>query len=401
MVGATSSADGQSGTVPKPTIADKDKVLKGDGTWGTAGTSVEANPSGTATSTMTKLEVDGTIYDFNATSAVSELTDVELTNLADGEILKYDATLQKWLNVTESGGGSGVYFERVLWEDSSGYDSNSSNSVLLSDKITNYDVLVIEASRTTDTEIRNQEFILVSMIDKTGTNWFPLDVIGTETNRVVTCNYVDETHLILGHWTYQRPVKYYKITGLKFGSVTPIIFSEREREVGVWIDNKPLYARTVNTGGSVPSGATLIQRLTQTGYDTLYYTKTTDTPGCGSYNTLGIPTVKYTQDEQVIGTWLGKPLYQKTIVKEATYQGATTLTLTEIDNTMLIKNAFGSHVSNAFGNRYVYNICSCPYIEFPYDIDATGANNKYYFNMSSSSIPTRIELTIQYTKTTD
>lgn len=35
FVGATSSADGQSGLVPTPLIADKDKYLKGDGTWDT------------------------------------------------------------------------------------------------------------------------------------------------------------------------------------------------------------------------------------------------------------------------------------------------------------------------------------------------------------------------------
>lgn len=34
MVGATSSATGEAGFVPAPKIADKDKYLKGDGTWG-------------------------------------------------------------------------------------------------------------------------------------------------------------------------------------------------------------------------------------------------------------------------------------------------------------------------------------------------------------------------------
>ena len=37
MVGATSSADGKKGVVPQPLIADKDKFLRGDGTWQTAG----------------------------------------------------------------------------------------------------------------------------------------------------------------------------------------------------------------------------------------------------------------------------------------------------------------------------------------------------------------------------
>ena len=39
-------------------------------------------------------------------SALSDLTDVDLTNIADGQILKWDATNSKWVNANESGGGS-------------------------------------------------------------------------------------------------------------------------------------------------------------------------------------------------------------------------------------------------------------------------------------------------------
>lgn len=38
-------------------------------------------------------------------SALSDLTDVDLNNLANGQILKWDATNQKWINANESGGG--------------------------------------------------------------------------------------------------------------------------------------------------------------------------------------------------------------------------------------------------------------------------------------------------------
>lgn len=95
---------------------------------------------------------------------------------------------------------------------------------------------------------------------------------------------------------------------------SPIIYSDVEREVGVWRDNKPLYAKTVTTGGSVPSGATLIHREALEGYDCIYYTKLADVAGSGEYNTLAIPNVHYSTDEQVIGTWIdGQTLYQKTV----------------------------------------------------------------------------------------
>lgn len=40
-------------------------------------------------------------------SALSGLTDVDLTNIADGQILKWDATNSKWVNANESSGSSG------------------------------------------------------------------------------------------------------------------------------------------------------------------------------------------------------------------------------------------------------------------------------------------------------
>lgn len=39
-------------------------------------------------------------------SALSDLTDVDLTDIADGQILKWDATNSKWINANESGGYS-------------------------------------------------------------------------------------------------------------------------------------------------------------------------------------------------------------------------------------------------------------------------------------------------------
>ena len=56
---------------------------------------------------------------------------------------------------------------------------------------------------------------------------------------------------------------------------TPAVhYSTDEQVIGTWIDGKTLYQKTVTTGGNVPSGATLIQRISQTGYDTIQYTKT-------------------------------------------------------------------------------------------------------------------------------
>ena len=69
-----------SGLVPPATVSgDSGKYLKGDGTW--------ATPSG---------------------GALANLSDVDLTSLANGQVLTYNSTSQKWENATGGGSGSTV-----------------------------------------------------------------------------------------------------------------------------------------------------------------------------------------------------------------------------------------------------------------------------------------------------
>ena len=72
MTGATASAAGTHGLVPTPSAGDNDKFLGGDGTWK------------------------------DVPSALSGLNDVTLTNPTEGQLLRYDATAQKWKNYTPS-----------------------------------------------------------------------------------------------------------------------------------------------------------------------------------------------------------------------------------------------------------------------------------------------------------
>lgn len=64
FTGATDLAPGTVGNVPAPTIADKDKYLKGDGTWGTpsgggGGSSVEITPTLSTGRKIAEFEIDG------------------------------------------------------------------------------------------------------------------------------------------------------------------------------------------------------------------------------------------------------------------------------------------------------------------------------------------------------
>lgn len=66
MTGATATEDGESGLVPAPSTTDKDKYLKGDGSWATppgGGTTVIPNPQGTPTDTLSTIGIGDTIFD--------------------------------------------------------------------------------------------------------------------------------------------------------------------------------------------------------------------------------------------------------------------------------------------------------------------------------------------------
>lgn len=150
------------------------------------------------------------------------------------------------------------------------------------------------------------------------------------------------------------------IYGINTGTIlAPMIYSTEEREVGVWVDDKPLYAKTISF--TAPSGSGNHSIMDVSGLDidslvdvagkgyyqdylytfptrtaflsieqdylkfnvsndnwggyamdvTLFYTKTTDVAGSGSYGSLGIPMEHYDNTERVVGTYFGDTLYAK------------------------------------------------------------------------------------------
>lgn len=76
MTGATSGAAGSKGLVPAPAAGKQGAFLRGDGTW--------------------QAETD----------ELSELGDVNLSSVTDGQVLKYDSASSKWVNGNGGGGGS-------------------------------------------------------------------------------------------------------------------------------------------------------------------------------------------------------------------------------------------------------------------------------------------------------
>lgn len=198
----------------------------------------------------------------------------------------------------------------------------------------------------------------------------------------------------------------------------PTIYSEEEREVGVWKDGKPLYQKTVvvnspaydtdwhnvshgisnidsiirvngaiknaesgsaeefydlsvyrpnsQTGivvGATKTNVTYINNWLESATElwvTLQYTKTTDTAGSGTWTPTGQYAEHYSTDEQIIGTWVdGKTLYRKVIVfdssKVIAHGSWTNTTIDFIADTFVLSQGIAGDGAVFAINAYVNN----------------------------------------------
>lgn len=318
-------------------------------------------------------------------STLEGLTDVDLTSPTDGQALVYDGANGKWINggvVGSGGGGSAKYSEAVLWENSSGSSFSPENpvTITLSDSISNYEMLAFIFSNNGDRNYRHTSIIPISCIEKNG-NFFNSTVLGGHEYNAPSCAWISNTSIKLYGFSSNYPMVCYKVIGIKWETMqTALIFSEEEREVGVWTDGKPLYQKTVSFG-ALPNNTTknvahgiqnadfinpinvfafypnaqhntsipafslynvangIVVNVSNTDieitartdvsaytncYVTLLYTKTTDTAGSGTWTTMGEYAHHYSTSEKVIGTWIdGKPWYEKTFSTGWTISAST------------------------------------------------------------------------------
>lgn len=234
----------------------------------------------------------------------------------------------------------------------------------------------------------------------------------------------------------------------------PLIYSDEEREIGVWRDGKPLYQKVVKstttptanawntvalppdisvkifdayyvrTTGAIDkfslyrsdtnpvemlvcslSDSTVYYRISSPFVANfsefviiIQYTKTTDTAGSGRWTTQGTLAQHYSTTERLIGTWVdGKPLYQKTI-----HIGALTPTdnivahgIGNIERVIDIKG-YSDQGGRWFPLPYVQTQNLIGYQEKVY-VDGTNV----YVNLLNDDYISDCYVTIQYTKTTD
>ena len=371
---------------------------------------VEANPSGSATAgDLTKLKAD--------------LDDVSITNVQNGQIIKWNSTTSKWENSNESSGGSG---HTIIDENGNSMTARAglqfTGGANVSDDSTNNKTIVDVASAggidgvfiDTDNVIQSATSIPSGTSTYTATEdcVVAYQLVATESgcNIQINDNIVDglltgsNYNVVSGNAYLKKGqvIKFvqtstdagtYTVYGIQTGTThskfQPVIYSTEEREIGVWTDGKPLYQKTytatitsgtqwIDTGldagdSIVESKGVLLQNngdiLTLASGDsgvnaginsmsvgvvtsgkwavlfrtnnndargnltlTLLYTKGTDTAGSGSWTPQGVPTHHYSTDEQVVGTYLGETLYEKTFYNLNLTRGSWTTIAHSISN---------------------------------------------------------------------
>ena len=420
----------QNGTVPKPTAAEvsANKFLRADGSWANGGGGGGA-------------------------SEFADLDDVSFSNLQNGQIPKYNSTTQKWENANESGGtvtdvtvdgtsvvnGQGVAEITTPEANEISYD-NQTSGLTATDVQSAIDEIAQGGGGGGNVDDVEVNGVSVVNAQKVAEITSYKEVTQAQYNALPSSKLSDDVMYCIkdAHGADGYP---------------PLIYSDEEREVGVWRDGKPLYQKTIiTTTASAISTDKVVGDATglnivnifqfrcgwvydnYTGYIysiytnekvqlytdgddiieshstanandqqliyTIQYTKDSDTPGSGTWTTQGGYAHHYSTSEHVVGTWTdGKPLYEKTIPLTFTINSNNILEI-DIGSNIIVQNAKGycSSYTGQYLDLFAHintaglNYSLGAWIEIPY-LKIRGGTGMYGSYTG--------DLTIQYTKTTD
>lgn len=215
------------------------------------------------------------------TDEIAELEDVELTDLANGQILKYNATTQKWENAEDSGGseveanpsgtatgtltklgidgtvyeiqgggggtgGSSVYSENQLYKASVDFFQNISVTWDWEE----YDAYIFSAHDTCLTTSYKQNGDSTILTKAQIKNLIDTELIQYLYRGNGYATYVFSDSTITAN-TNGGGLFITEIIGLKFGILSPIIYSTEEQVIGTWTDGKPLYQKTLKSNSGI------------------------------------------------------------------------------------------------------------------------------------------------------
>lgn len=397
------------------------------------------------TTPLTTIIVDVVIFSASGgggSSTFAGLSDVDFTNLQNGQIPKYNSTTQKWENANESGGGGdtvnvyGTFIDtNNIIQSSTAFQSTMSYTATEDCYITFY---LVGNNNSSAQILIDNNWIASNYYDGTYGNGIGFYLKNGQTISVSgTASNIDSAYMVYGIQQGSN------VIGL--GDC----YSTSEREVGCWTDGKPLYQKTLtiehfnidtplgqryygyfniaqyinnvdlmwvdsdmshiiitsverqDIDGEYQSGDMVIYSATSRSdvelVLTVLYTKTTDTAGGGSWTPDGTPTVHYDGNEKIIGTWFGETLYEKTVSFTLASSHATSYThgIANIDKIVDYKGIFNRgddtyiHLDFARWDTNEQDLIGC-------QINKTTIS---VFVNSSDYYGQTVYVTIQYTKT--
>ena len=346
------------------------------------GTTVVANPTGTATDTLNKLQVDETIYSVeggggNANiwtgtqeeleEVFDELEDGTQINITDDEqeVVEggtiystdeqviglwtnnkplYKRTISFTFSSTQNLGGNLYHDAQDLSSVIPNIDEvmpDVSNSYYeISNGIRGFIAILPEDARIDlYTTYQRTNVTAVVTLQYTKTTDSPLDlVVGKSTMYIASSDCYSTVEKEVGCWKDGKPL-YQRVFDLGSDlAITQNAFTNTTIDASnmeTLVDAKAIYSTGVTIYNVIANISNNIIRLQADRNDTnisaryiiLQYTKTTDTAGSGQYTPASGKAIHYSTDEQVIGTWVdGSTVYQKIILHSGVIAGAQTAT---------------------------------------------------------------------------
>lgn len=406
---------------------------------------IEFNTQEAATEVLTRLKANNTVYNLGGGTEVVANPSESATD--DLETIKIGDTVY---DIPGGGGSSTNYgkFKCDLLFNTPATTTAWRNPIEIcsEEKVKEYDAVYITAnSNDTYGEYTEGSFVLVTELHATLFKY--VGKINPDSDGIDGYALNIENGKFYARCSTGKRLKVYKVYGLKFENKLinrSDIYSEEEREVGVWTDGKPLYQKTWifdnlvnfpnNTWTSIVNNVTIPfdyivtcdgfqEEQTAVEFDmwfdtssnslrakslrtenetikgfTLKYTKTTDQPGSGTWTPEGQLAHHYSTSEKIVGTWIdGSTVYEKTFNVGAISAGNDVRVSAQLNIAKVIRLSGNAHSSNY--NQWVE-------INFPhqnisaYIVTAVYIESSQEINIHTGTDFTLDEcyITLQYTK---
>lgn len=312
------------------------------------------------------------------TDALADLTDVDLNNPTDGQVLKYDATSQKWSNSTGGGGGSDVTITPTLstGQKLADYSIDGTSGAIYMPTVASGDLIINPSEEPTDTLTK------IGVSSSIEDAYLSNGKIATSAGYYITCP-LDKT-LVNGTYTVRvrDGASTYNFEVTYSGSTITKSWSSGS-------NNYTLTITSTTAGMSYYSGS----------YRNIYCDIVKMIPQMDVYSVGGI---NYSTTEQVIGTWIdGKPIYQKTFyTADLNYSTVkTNINVGSISGIDMVVSLTGILANASKTARY----------QVPFPTPSSGnltninydyTNNCIYFSSTTTWSDGELYVTMQYTKTT-